>query len=102
LSSAAERHTKHGGALEALTTEAQTARLWRTGNGDPHRGAEARITRLEEGALMEADLDRLVTKAVSKYLRSVRGILASALPWVVFIAGVILYLTSGRAPPALP
>jgi len=103
-----KRHHDHEATMGGLETrlgiaETTLARseTWRTGDEAPHRGAEARITKIEEGAVMTTDMKQIAQEVVSAYLRSFRGILATALPWVVFIAGIVLYLTTGRAPPAV-
>jgi len=86
------------GIAEGTLARSET---WRTGDELTHRGAEARIVVIERGAVMHEEMKAIAAEVVTAYLKSFRGILATALPWVVFIAGVILYLTTGRAPPAV-
>ena len=84
---------------EGMISRSET---WRTGDELPHRGAEARILVIEKGAVMHEEMKVIAAEVVSAYLKSFRGILGTALPWVVFIAGVVLYLTTGRTPPVMP
>jgi hypothetical protein len=84
---------------EGMISRSET---WRTGDELPHRGAEARILVIEKGAVMHEEMKVIAAEVVSAYLKSFRGILSTALPWVVFIVGVVLYITTGRTPPAMP
>ena len=101
-----KRHATHEGMFEDLETrlggvetEVTASRIWRTGNGASHRGAESRITRLEEGAVMRNELDRIAEVAVRKYLTSLRGVLQTAAPYVVILAGILYALITGRKLP---
>jgi hypothetical protein len=92
-------HEARIGKLEGVVTdEVQPARIWRTGNGTPRRGAEERIHRVEEGAVMRNELDRVAEVAVRKYLTSLRGVLQTAAPYVLLLAGVVYALITGKPP----
>jgi hypothetical protein len=106
--SAQKRHDDHEATFDDLEARLGVAEgtlakseTWRTGDELPHRGAESRILKMEEGAVMKVEMEQIAAKVVTAYLRSFRGILATALPWVVFITGVVLYLTTGRTPPSV-
>lgn len=99
---ASERHRDHKALLGELKTESDKGRIWRTGNGSPHRGAEARITVLEEGAVMRTDMDAIAAKVVGAYLKSFRGILQTAAPYVLLLAGIVYAAITGTQPPGAP
>lgn len=97
-----ERHARHETWFQTLDTRvdgleaiAQKAELWRYGNGQPHRGAEARITRLEAEAIMVRDVDKIVAAALKQQGRSAVALAKTIAPYAILTAGVVLYLASG-------
>lgn len=104
-----ERHQRHETALDrleasiaAIEKEQIGARLWRTGNGTPHRGAEARITRIEEGAMMKSDVQQMIKDTISARQRSALAIITALAPYVGLIVMVLIYAKTGNAPVVAP
>lgn len=106
MSSAAERHTRHEGQfsnyeirigdLEIASTREIT---WRTGDETKHRGAESRIYRLEEEAVLHSEMKQIASEVVTAYLRSFRGVLQTAAPYILLVAGLVYAAITGRQPP---
>lgn len=106
---APDRHQRHEAAFESqgrrldeLETESLVNRLWRNGNGDPHRGAESRLYRLEEEAVLRNEMKQIATEVVTAYLRSFRGVLQTAAPYVMILVGVVYWIVTGQPPKVGP
>lgn len=100
-----DRHQRHEATfedhdkrIEHLEDESLHCRIWRTGNGTPHRGAEARITRLEENALMKEEMKRLAEEAVAAYQRTMRSKVKDFGPWLIILAGFVYTAVTGKPP----
>jgi len=108
-SSAAERHNRHEHAfteydlrLNKLEAASDRARLWREGNGNPHRGAEQRITKLEEGAVMRPEVEEIIRRVVVERQRSASALIQALAPYAVLLVGVIVWLVTGSPPAVSP
>ena len=102
---APDRHQRHEACfadhdrrLDGLEDETVHARIWRTGNGTPHRGAEARITRLEEGAVMRDEIDAVAERVVKAYQSTVKAQVQTWGPWIIGLGVVIYTLVTGKPP----
>lgn len=102
---AADRHQRHEACLsdhdrrlDFIQDQVTINRVWRTGNGNPHRGAEARITRLEERALMKDEMKRLAEEAVAAYQRTMRSKVKDFGPWLLLLAGFAYTAVTGKPP----
>jgi len=109
MSDAAERHVRHQetldlheSRLDELEGAAERTRIWRTGNGAPHRGAEARITRVEEGAIMKDQLQEIIDRAVSARQRSLLAIVTALAPYAVLAVVVAVWIVTGKPPQVTP
>ena len=109
MSQATERHERHERAFADLDermgkVEAATdrARLWREGNGNPHRGAEHRITKLEEGAVMRPEVEEIIRRVVVERQRSASALIQALAPYAVLLVAVIVWIVTGRPPAVSP
>jgi hypothetical protein len=89
-------------SMLAIEKEQLGARLWRTGNGTPHRGAESRISCLEDTAVRKAEIEGIIRRAVSERQRSALGIITALAPYVALGVMLLLYFKTGKLPVALP
>jgi len=103
-----ERHTRHDGQfanhevrIASLETASTKEITWRTGDETAHRGAESRLHRLEEDVVMRSEMKAIAAEVVTAYLKSFRGVLQTAAPYIVIAAGIIYALITGRAPPTV-
>lgn len=87
---------EHADRLGALEEQATATRIWRNGNGSPHRGAESRITRIEETAVMRDQMDEIAARVVRAYQSTVRAQIQTFAPYVLMTAGLIYALATGQ------
>lgn len=81
----------------------QTNTEWIFGpEGAPKRGAEWRVWHVEQEAIMRSDIDKVAEAAVRAYLRSMRGVLQTAAPYVLLLAGIVYAIVTGRPVPPIP
>jgi hypothetical protein len=79
-----------------------SARIWRTGNGSPRRGAEERLTRLEEGTVMRDEMDQIAERVVKAYQRTVKAQVQTWGPWVIGLGILIYSVVTGKPPEIRP
>jgi hypothetical protein len=51
---------------------------------------------------MRSDIDKVAEAAVRAYLRSMRGVLQTAAPYVLLLAGIVYAIVTGRPVPPIP